>query len=115
MCVCVCVCVCVRVRVRVCVHGWAGMSGGVSERACACTCVYGGGGGVCVRVRVCPIYVHCLLLLETLCSIDHLVLFHILPQKKIQIWGLAFFFCDCITRWNRGLCFLRSSVRSDAG
>ena len=40
---CVCVCVCVRVRVRVCVHGWAGMSGGVSVRACACTCVYGGG------------------------------------------------------------------------
>ena len=80
-CECVCVCVCVRAcvcaRVRVCVRGWAGMS--VSVRACAC--VYGGGCGVCVRVRVCRSYIHCLLLLENLCSIDHLVLFYILPQQ----------------------------------
>ena len=99
--VCVRVCACVRVRgwagmsvsvracacvygrggrvacVRVCVRGWAG----VSVRACAC--VYGRGGGrvACVRVRVCRIYIHCLLLLENLCSIDHLVLFYILPQQ----------------------------------
>ena len=69
---------CVCVRACVCVRGWAGMS--VSVRACAC--VYGGGAcGVCVRVRVCRIYIHCLLLLENLCSIDHLVLFYILPQQ----------------------------------
>ena len=76
---------CVRACVRVCVRGLAGMS--VSVRACAC--VYGGGGGgvwrvacgVCVRVRVCRIYIHCLLLLENLCSIDHLVLFYIVPQQ----------------------------------
>ena len=58
-------------------------------------CVWGGGVGVgvgvggcggcgCVgdvRVRVCRIYIHCLLLLENLCSIDHLVVFYILPQQ----------------------------------
>ena len=48
--------------------------------------VGGGGVGVCgcvgdVRVRVCRIYIHCLLLLENLCSIDHLVVFYILPQQ----------------------------------
>ena len=52
-------------------------------------CVWGGGG--CVRVRVCRIYIHCLLLLENLCSIDHLVVFYILPQQYIQIWGIGAF------------------------
>ena len=55
---------------------------------CVCVCGGGGGGvgcggcgGVCVRVRVCRIYIHCLLLLENLCSIDHLFVFYILPQQ----------------------------------
>ena len=80
MCVGVSVCVCVRVCVCARVRAWVG--GDECECARVCVCVRGGGAcGVCVRVRVCRIYIHCLLLLENLCSIDHLVLFYILPQQ----------------------------------
>ena len=64
--------------VRACVRAYGDECGCECARVCVYGCVWGG-GGVCVRVRVCRI--HCLLLLENLCSIDHLVLFHILPQQ----------------------------------
>ena len=75
------VCGCVRARVCmwVCVHGC--MRVGIWEcvRACVCVCV-------------CRIYIHCLLLLENLPSIDYLVL--------LYIFTVGFFFCVCITLWN---------------
>ena len=71
----VCGCACMRARVCmwVCVRGC--MCVGVWE--CVCACLLG-----CVRacVCVCRIYIHCLLLLENLPSIDYLVLFYILSQ-----------------------------------
>ena len=63
-------------------------------------------------VHVCRIYIHCLLLLEKHRSSGSVL--HFTPIVNTNIWSRCFL-CGCITLWNRGLCFLRSSVRSDAG
>ena len=86
---------CAHVRVRVCMGGGGG-------RVCACTCVS------YLRSLLTPIrnpMQH-----RSSGSVSHFT-----PTVNKKKWGLGVFFCDCITRWNRGLCFLRSSVRSDAG
>ena len=89
MCVCVCVCVCGGGGVG----GWGGV--------CACTCVS---------------YLHSLLtsIRKPMQHRSSGCVLHFTPTVNTNM-GNRCFFCDCITRWNRGLCFLRSSVRSDAG
>ena len=91
---------CARVRERVCMGG-----GG----ACVCVCV-------CVCACTCVSYLH-VLLTPIRKPIQHRSsgsVSHFTPTVNTNMGNMCFF-CDCITRWNRGLCFLRSSVRSDAG
>ena len=72
------------------------------------------GGGVCAYT--CVSYLHSLLtsIRKPMQHRSSGCVLHFTPTVNTNM-GNRCFFCDCITRWNRGLCFLRSSVRSDAG